>query len=407
MPNKKIVDINYKYSAFKEIIKRVVKMSYFCDDKNCICQDYFNFDFTEYFIKEVVSLINHNYFRAQLINTDKVPERGERPRIFFSNHSGMSFPWDAIVFNTLFWEHNKFDRKKFSRPLVVPTLSSTKVMTPFMIDNLWKRAGGVDATLENFDILLNHGWDILIYPEGVPGIGKGFDRRYQIQRFSTSFLRMAKKHNAQLIPIYTINAEYSHPYSYKNDTLNKIVNKLGIPFAPLSPLTLLITIFPFVFYFSLPAKFHFVFGDPIEPDELLGDTPFEKLKRKDFIKARDTIWKDFQEKIDKYVEEYGQDPFHFEELFDILQKNPEKTIYILPIGWSVAMHKAVKSFYSGNPYHFKFTPEEFYQLAIENLDGLSFSLPLGWPLVLFFKGLIPEIIESIKENIIFASKMGT
>ena len=72
--------------------------------------------------------------------------------------------------------------------------------------------------------------NILIYPEGVPGIGKGFNNKYQLQRFSTSFIRMAIKYKTDIIPISTINAEYINPWSYNIGWITKLVNKIGMPF---------------------------------------------------------------------------------------------------------------------------------------------------------------------------------
>lgn len=57
-----------------------------------------------------------------------------------------------------------------------------------------------------------------------------------------------------LFPVRTINAEYLHPFSYRSDTLNRLVQKLGVPFLPF-PLTALVPVFPWMFYF-LSARQH-------------------------------------------------------------------------------------------------------------------------------------------------------
>ena len=46
-------------------------------------------------------------------------------------------------------------------------------------------------TFDNFERLLARGERVIYYPEGVRGIGKGFHRRYELQRFHTSFITLA------------------------------------------------------------------------------------------------------------------------------------------------------------------------------------------------------------------------
>ena len=72
--------------------------------------------------------------------------------------------------------------------------------------------------------------DVLIYPEGVPGIAKGFNRKYELQRFSSSIVRMAVKHKTDIIPVATVNAEYINPLSFSFDGVNRIVKKLAFHF---------------------------------------------------------------------------------------------------------------------------------------------------------------------------------
>jgi hypothetical protein len=111
-------------------------------------------------------------------------------------------------------------------------------MNPFTIPNLWKRVGGIDATFLNFETMMYYkDHNILVYPEGVPGIGKGFDKKYQLQEFKTSFLRMSVKYKTDIIGISTINGEYINPWAYSSKFINRMMNKIGIPFLPLGFIT--------------------------------------------------------------------------------------------------------------------------------------------------------------------------
>lgn len=355
----------------------------------------FDSGFIRHLAEQAFNLLNHDYFRAQILHLDRVPPRtSKRPRIFFSNHSGMAFPWDAIVFNTLYWERRGFAEGDLLRPLIAPMLLQSKMMSPYMIDNLWERGGCLEASMENFEYLMHEGQDVIMYPEGVPGIGKGFNRRYQIQKFSTSFLRMAMQFDAELVPVHTINAEYLHPFSYRSDALNRLVQKLGVPFLPLSPLTALVPVFPWMFYFSLPANIHYVFGKPIQPSELSGKS-FERLKRADYIRMRDDLHSEFQKDILRYVEEYGQNPFRFDEFQEKLLADPQKALFTLPTGWPVLFTGLQALYDLGIRRPLKYTLDEFVSLGARAFDGLSFTLPFSWPLVWGLKGFTGELVHTV------------
>ncbi len=345
--------------------------------------------FAKYLSEKVFPDVIHSYFRAEIRGIENVPLRkeGEPPRIFYSNHSGMSFPWDAIVFNSIYWEKTGYHAKRQIRAMVAPILSASKVMNPYLLEKIWKRMGGVDATLENFEGLMRHAdGDILIYPEGVPGIGKGFDRKYEIQQFSTSFLRMAIQYKAQIIPYYTINAEYCHPYSYKNDDLNTLVQKLGIPMIPLSPITALVPIAPFLFYLSFPVKMQFIIGKPITIHERFGDRDINSIKRQEIIQLRDELQSDYQKEINRLVGIYGNDPFEVSSLLGELQKKPELAATFSPAAWPFLMTHAYRVFFENQKEIKKFDLPGFLEIMMMNADVLPFITPLlGWPLLFLTK----------------------
>lgn len=345
--------------------------------------------FAKYLSEKVFPDVIHSYFRAEIRGIENVPLRkeGEPPRIFYSNHSGMSFPWDAIVFNSIYWEKTGYHAKRQIRAMVAPILSASKVMNPYLLEKIWKRMGGVDATLENFEGLMRHAdGDILIYPEGVPGIGKGFDRKYEIQQFSTSFLRMAIQYKAQIIPYYTINAEYCHPYSYRNDDLNTLVQKLGIPMIPLSPITALVPIAPFLFYLSFPVKMQFIIGKPITVHERFGDRDINSIKRQEIIQLRDELQSDYQKEINRLVGIYGNDPFEVSSLLGELQKKPELAATFSPAAWPFLMTHAYRVFFENQKEIKKFDLPGFLEIMMMNADVIPFITPLlGWPLLFMTK----------------------
>src|SRR5574341_828879 len=256
-----------------------------------IYSEFLDPEFAVSLVKNVLDPLDQCYFRSEFIGFDPYPERTnpERPLIFASNHSGMAFPWDGIVFTSQLLKRNNFDFSKAVRALTAPMLSRSTLMNPFLIDNFWKKAGSVEATSLNFETMMYQpDANVLVYPEGVPGIGKGFDKRYHLQRFATSFIRVSLKYRTDIIPFATVNGEYSNPFSYHSDAVNRIANKIGIPFLPIGFMTLLIPFQPWLFYFGFPAKLTYVMGKRIKPYEML-DKPLEKITEDDIQQLTERV----------------------------------------------------------------------------------------------------------------------
>jgi hypothetical protein len=94
---------------------------------------------------------------------------------------------------------------------------------------------------------------------------------------------MAIKYKTDIVPVSVVNGEYINPYSYRNDELNKLVNKIGIPFLPVGPITPLVAVQPWIYYFGMPSKLTYFRGKTIKLYEMT-DKPIEKLKKKEILK---------------------------------------------------------------------------------------------------------------------------
>ncbi len=303
-----------------------------------IFDEFFDIDYAKSLAK-LLEPIDRYYFRATMIGFDddlgEFPERNnpKRPLIFVSNHSGMAFPWDGMVFASALMKMNGYNLDKAARGLASPLLSKTNLMNPFLIRNFWKRAGGIDATSLNFETMMHYGQsNFLIYPEGVKGIGKGFDKKYQLQRVSSSAVRMSIKYKTDIIPFATINAEYINPFSYSLKMIDEMAQKVGIPFVPVGPLTSLILLQPWMFYFAAPAKLTYVRGKRIKPYEMI-DKPFEEITLEEFRDITRRIQKDMQAELTRMVEMYGQKPFDWPDFFRTILQNFNKLPYFIPIAW--------------------------------------------------------------------------
>jgi len=364
-------------------------------DKNKnIYTDFFDINYLKSLIENICVFFDKFYFRSRFIGFENIPERNnpDRPLIYASNHSGMAFPWDAMMFGAGLLQINNFDQKKSIRGLTAPMLSQTKLMHPYLIEDLWKRAGGVDATSLNFETMMQYkDSNLLIYPEGVPGIGKGFDKKYQLQRFSTSFIRMSIKYKTDVIPVSTVNAEYINPFSYNSNFITRMVNKIGMPFLPLGLSLLLVPLQPWAFYMAFPAKLTYVRGKTIKPYEMI-NKPFDELNREDFVLIAERVKEQMQNDLNKAVENYGKRPYNFGELIKVLLKNLSKLPYIFPSGWALLFleHERLFKKGDGNPIKMKF--------GFFSWIGWLFKTPFSFSFYLPFLGWIPLIIRILRKN---------
>ena len=123
-----------------------------------IYTEYFDKEFVRCLINNLLAPIDETYFRSRFVGFRNLPERNnpDRPLIYASNHSGMAFPWDAIIFGCGLYKKHKYDEKQLMRALSAPMLSQSRLMNPFMLQDAWKRTGCIDATTLNFETKQKH-----------------------------------------------------------------------------------------------------------------------------------------------------------------------------------------------------------------------------------------------------------
>ena len=349
-----------------------------------IYRDYFDEEFTRALDENVLQLLDRVWFRSKLVGFTPFPERNNpaRPLIFASNHSGMAFPWDAIVvlahlFRTLPEHHHTMPR-----PMSAPLLSKTVLMNPYLVRHFWKKCGCVEATTLNFETMMhNPTHNLMVYPEGVPGIGKGFNRKYQLQRLATSMLRMSLEHGTDIMPFYTINAEYLNPYAYSFEPINRLTKKIGIPFLPLTLLLLLVLVQPWAFYLALPAQLTYVMGTRIRPTEL---TPkkADELTRAEYLALSEQIRQRMQTELDAAVQAHGQQPYRWRELWQRMKENRRYFPFFLPFAWPAAFAEFERRFVHKGERGFMMNldrPGAFWKLLWRNPLVLAYFVPLlGW-----------------------------
>jgi len=348
-----------------------------------IYSDYFDEEFVWKLDEHVLQLLDRVWFRSELVGFDDYPERNnpDRPLLFASNHSGMAFPWDAMVALSHLWRKLP-DLRDLPRPLSAPMLSQSALMNPFLIKHFWKRCGCVDATTLNFETMMYYNdHNLMLYPEGVPGIGKGFNRKYQLQRLATSIIRLGIQHRTDIIPFYTINGEYLNPYAYSWDWVNNLSKKIGIPFIPVGPIVLMVLLQPWFFYMAYPAKLTFVLGSRIKPYELT-DKAHDELSRADYEDLSNQVRQRMQTEMDAAVRTHGQHPYRWKEMWQRIRQNWRYFPFFLPFAWP-ALFTEFERQYTQQPRGTidlqLARPGAWLRMIWRNPFTLSFFIPiLGW-----------------------------
>jgi 1-acyl-sn-glycerol-3-phosphate acyltransferase len=138
------------------------------------------------------------------------------------------------------------DPPRAIRSMVEKWVPSLPYVSTFMA-----RVGQIVGTPENCRRLLESDEAILVFPEGVRGLGKLWPQRYQLQDFGLGFMRLALETNTPIVPIAVVGAEEQAPALMDVKPLAKL---LGFPSFPLT-----VTGLPL----PLPTKYRIYFGEPL------------------------------------------------------------------------------------------------------------------------------------------------
>lgn len=186
----------------------------------------------------VFEFLYKHYFRVEAINIDLVPGSGRA--LIVANHAGQ-LPFDGIFIGIALALREKEPR--IARAMVehfFPTV-------PF-IGSWLSSVGAAIGDPINCSRMLENEEAVIVFPEGVRGVGKLYDKRYQLQRFGNGFVHLAMNHNTPIIPVGIVGTEETMPSFYNIKPLAKI---LGVPYVPVT------TPIP------LPAQVKLYFGEPM------------------------------------------------------------------------------------------------------------------------------------------------
>ncbi|MCB9654482.1 MAG: acyltransferase family protein [Deltaproteobacteria bacterium] len=186
------------------------------------------------------------YFRCITKGLENVPDGRV---LLVGNHSGQ-LPFDAtMVATAMILERDP--------PRIVRSMVEKWVPRLPWVSVFFARVGQIVGTPENCRRLLELDEAILVFPEGVRGISKTFDRRYKLERFGTGFMRLALETHTPIVPVAIVGAEEQAPSLYNVKPLAKL---LGIPAFPVTPT------FPLLGpagLLPLPTRYRIYFGEPM------------------------------------------------------------------------------------------------------------------------------------------------
>ncbi len=242
-------------------------------------------------VKPFFNFLYYNYWRVSVKGMNQIPNEGRG--LIVSNHSG-TLPYDgSMIAASIINEHTS---RKDVRFLVEDFVYHFPFLGTFIY-----RTGGVRACPENAERLLETNHLVVVFPEGIKGIGKHYKNRYRLQRFGRGgFIKLALRTGSPIIPTAVIGAEEIHPLIYKSTILARA---FGIPYIPVTPSFPLLGPLGLV---PLPSKWTIQFGEPIDfakeygpeaaEDQLLvnklSEVVREKIQQMIFenLKNRRSIW---------------------------------------------------------------------------------------------------------------------
>lgn len=200
-------------------------------------------------LKPIFDFFFYKYWRVSTYGLENVPSKGRA--LLVANHSG-TLPFDGPMIRLAISNHHP--SKRAARFLVEDFVYYLPFVGTFMY-----RVGGVRASQDNAERLLNKDHMVAVFPEGVKGIGKHWSKRYQLQRFGRGgFIKLAMRTKTPIIPVAVIGAEETHPLLYR---FSFLVKPLGIPYIPITPT---LPWFGLLGFFGFPTKWHIYFGKPID-----------------------------------------------------------------------------------------------------------------------------------------------
>jgi 1-acyl-sn-glycerol-3-phosphate acyltransferase len=225
----------------------------------------FDANYQQAFREEVLAPIVKYHFRGELQQLENLPQTG--PMIVAMNHAGMCFPWDFVTLAYLLSQ----GRDWVVQPLAGISLFEHAWMTWWLPPGWSQVVGGIRAQLSDFEAAMQAGKIVLYAPEGLRGPLKGWKRRYQLEKFDVSFVQLSDRYQVPILPVVCIGNESLHPWTVN---LKRWQRFFKLPFLPLSPLMLVLVLFPSMGVWAMKTHLRYY----IEPPEQIS-LPHNSVKK--------------------------------------------------------------------------------------------------------------------------------
>ncbi len=219
----------------------------------------------------LLELLYSRYFRIRIDGMEHVP--GSGPALVVANHSG-GLPYDgAMLLHAFRRDH---PQARVLRPLVANFAVRSAWMRPVLC-----RLGCVRASMRNALALLEGGFLVGAFPEGLRGVGKLYRERYRLGRFGRGgFVRIAAAGRVPILPVAIVGAEEIHPVLAR---VTRIAQPLGLPYIPITPT------FPLLGPLGLlpvPTKWSIKIGEPIDVPPATGESAESTLEVAETVRRR-------------------------------------------------------------------------------------------------------------------------
>jgi 1-acyl-sn-glycerol-3-phosphate acyltransferase len=253
--------------------------------------DEFDPKYQKAFSAEILAPIVKYYFQGELQQIENLPPTG--PLIVAMNHAGMSFPWDFLTLADLLSQERGW--------IVQPLAEVSLFEHPWMIWWLpagWSNVlGGVRAELDTFEAAIQQRQIILYAPEGLRGPLKGWRKRYQLQKFDISFIELSDRYQVPILPVVCLGNEHLHPWALN---FRKLQRLFKLPFLPLSPLILLLILFPSMGVWAMKTRLRY-FIQPVEQSSTVASFDHSRTKRTNLYQRAQKLRDKLQMQINRLV----------------------------------------------------------------------------------------------------------
>lgn len=193
--------------------------------------------------KTLFRFLHDAWWRIAWKGLERLPTAGGG--VMVGVHRGHQ-PWDGVMMLHLLVR----ELGRYPRFLIHPTLVKFPFLAPYMI-----KCGGLHACRENMDWVLDRDGLLAVFPEGIRGAFRRYDRDvYQIGRFgSHEFIKTALRHQVPILPFVTVGSAEIFPIFGRIDSgFWKRFSEW--PYFPITPTMGTV---------PLPSKWHTWFLEPI------------------------------------------------------------------------------------------------------------------------------------------------